>query len=90
VLSSADKTDGNSASSVPSDGVVCCDCQWTEDLQRQGIPAVCLPCGHLNVMRTKPGEEKIVDLVRQNLPRWDQTKVATEKPSILGTSPTRP
>jgi hypothetical protein len=84
-----DNGDGDNAA-APSDGVVCCDCQWCEDLQRQGIPAVALACGHLTVMRTKPGEEKILELVRQKQPRWDQTKVNAEKSSILGTAKSAP
>jgi hypothetical protein len=92
VVPSAEKSgdDAEGDSTVPGDGVVCCDCQWTDDLQRQGIAAVCLPCGHLNVMRTKPGEEKIAELVRQKQPRWEQTKVNAEKPTILGTVKPRP
>lgn len=91
-VSTADKTADDRAAgaqTVPGDGVVCCDCQWTEDLQAQGIPAVVLACGHITVMRTKLGEEKIAELVRQKQPRWDQSKIAAEKAAILGTAKPR-
>jgi pimeloyl-ACP methyl ester carboxylesterase len=67
----------------PGDGVVCCDSQWSEDLRCQGIPAVLLHCMHSGVVRSRIGEEKIAELIREKQPRWDSEKVAAEKPKIL-------
>jgi pimeloyl-ACP methyl ester carboxylesterase len=78
------QSDSDESKDSAGDGVVSCASQWSEDLQRQNIPAVCLPCWHLSVMRCRPGEEKIAELVREKQPRWTPDKVAAEKVTILG------
>jgi hypothetical protein len=64
---------------VVTDGVVLCSCQWTEDLQRQGIPAVALAKNHHNAIASQPGADLIAKLVREKQPRWDAAKVAAER-----------
>lgn len=73
---------GNGAG--PGDGVVSCRCQWTEDLQKQGIPADLLGLTHFRAMRSAEGAAKIAELIRDKQPRWDALKVNLAKPKILG------
>jgi pimeloyl-ACP methyl ester carboxylesterase len=75
-------TDQSSAPS-PGDGVVAVDSQWSEDLQRQGIPALLLPMGHNSVLRTEAGIEKVAALVRDKQLRWTPEQVAEKKLVIL-------
>jgi triacylglycerol esterase/lipase EstA (alpha/beta hydrolase family) len=70
-------------SGMGTDGVVQCRCQWTEDLQRQGIPAVALHKNHHNAIASQAGADIIARLVRDDQPRWDAAKVAAEKKKIL-------
>jgi hypothetical protein len=75
-------------SSIGTDGVVSCRCQWTEDLQRQGIPAVALRKDHHNAIASQAGAETIARLVRERQSRWDSAQVAAEKRRSCG-KPTR-
>jgi pimeloyl-ACP methyl ester carboxylesterase len=85
-----DKKDGKNDDSTdtvpPGDGVVAVDSQWSDDLRRQGIPAVLLPMGHNSVLRTASGIEKVAELVREKQPRWTAEKVAEQKRMILSPS----
>lgn len=67
-----------------TDGIVSCRSQWTEDLQRQGIPAFLLPGGHRDAVATPKGVELLTRLVRDPLPRWDQDKVAAFRRGLIG------
>jgi pimeloyl-ACP methyl ester carboxylesterase len=69
---------------LPNDGVVSCACQWPEDLQEQGIPAVPLTTAHFAAMRGKAGAEKIAELIRQRQPRWAEERVAAARKRLLG------
>ncbi|MCS6850800.1 MAG: hypothetical protein NZ700_06485 [Gemmataceae bacterium] len=66
------------------DGVVHCRSQWTEDLQRQGIPAVALSVSHFMAMRSTQGAALLAALVRDKQPRWDADKVAAVRRELLG------
>ncbi len=68
----------------PGDGLVAAACQWTPDLQEQGIPAVPLTAGHSSVLHTREGAETIARLVRQRIGRWDEATVAAARARILG------
>jgi pimeloyl-ACP methyl ester carboxylesterase len=68
-----------------TDLMVLCACQWTPDLQQQGIPAVALHKDHHNAIASQAGADLIARLVREKQPRWDPAKVAAEKKNILGT-----
>lgn len=57
------------------DGIVSLPCQWTEDLQRQGIPVALLRSGHLKAIRKDDGAHLVAELVREKQPRWDATQV---------------
>jgi triacylglycerol esterase/lipase EstA (alpha/beta hydrolase family) len=67
-----------------TDLMVLCSCQWTEDLQQQGIPAVALYKNHHNAIASQAGADLIAGLVREKQPRWDSARVAAEKKTILG------
>jgi pimeloyl-ACP methyl ester carboxylesterase len=58
-----------------SDGLVPCHCQWTEDLQKQGIPAVVVNSGHREVVRNAKGAQVLSDVIRKDQRRWDSDQV---------------
>ncbi len=66
--------------------MVSCRSQWSEELQRQGVPAIPLATTHFLVMRTREGAEKIAELVRDRQVRWDAAKVSAAKQKILGST----
>lgn len=66
------------------DGVVRRDCQWTEDLIRQGVPAYTLGTTHPQAMRTARSIALIVDLVRYPAPRWTREQAERARKEILG------
>jgi pimeloyl-ACP methyl ester carboxylesterase len=66
------------------DGVVSCRSQWTEDLQKQGVPAFLLRGGHRDGVATTPGVELLTKLATEPLPRWDADKVAAFRKGLLG------
>jgi pimeloyl-ACP methyl ester carboxylesterase len=65
------------------DGVVSCPCQWTADLQRQGIPAVALPVAHYEAMRTLRGAEGLAEVVRRDQFRWCPDRVREARVEVL-------
>ena len=66
------------------DGIVSSECQWTPDLQLQGIPAVVLSVNHVRAMRSQAAINKIAELVREKQPRLSPEEVATTRKTILG------
>jgi hypothetical protein len=74
------KGDGKS----DGDGVVSCVCQWSADLQQQGIPAVALPVGHREIVRDEKTAEALATLVRGNHTRWTMEQTAEARRVILG------
>jgi pimeloyl-ACP methyl ester carboxylesterase len=66
------------------DGLVSKHSQWTDELQRQGVPAVAVSDTHWHVLHGKKGVELIAELVRDPQPRWDPARVATARREILG------
>jgi pimeloyl-ACP methyl ester carboxylesterase len=66
------------------DGVVGAACQWTEDLQQQGVPAYAALTTHWQTVRSRAGVDLIAELVRSPLPRWDPVRVACARRTILG------
>jgi pimeloyl-ACP methyl ester carboxylesterase len=67
-----------------SDGVVPCACQWTADLQKQGIPAVCVVGGHREVVREAKLVETLAGLIREKQDRWDARRVEEAKKQFFG------
>lgn len=72
----------------PGDGFVLTSCQWTEDLQEQGIPVALVDCTHFLAMRGTDGIHKVVELVRTDQVRWDTTKVSDQKKKLFEAKPT--
>lgn len=72
------------ASGRYGDGMVACRSQWPRDLQNQGIPAVRLATTHLTVLRAPKTVEKIVEMLREDHPRWSAAKVQALRKSIVG------
>jgi pimeloyl-ACP methyl ester carboxylesterase len=66
------------------DGIVPCKCQWTDDLQDQGIPAVKLSVTHREAVRSPKEARTLADLVRHDQPRWPANRVRTARKEILG------
>jgi hypothetical protein len=66
------------------DGIVSAVCQWTPELQEQGVPAVALSAGHSGVVHGQPGIGVIARLVREHVLRWDAATVGAARPRILG------
>jgi pimeloyl-ACP methyl ester carboxylesterase len=75
---------------VVGDGVVSCRCQWPDDLQKQGIPAVPLDALHFQALRSRAGADKVAELIRGKQPRWDAATVAAEKKKLLPEVESRP
>lgn len=66
------------------DGLVATRSQWTEELQRQGVPAVAAGVTHWTVLHGKKGVELIASLVREPQPRWDAARVAAFRRHLFG------
>jgi pimeloyl-ACP methyl ester carboxylesterase len=56
--------------------------QWPRDLQDQGIPAVALHTNHFAIMHSKTQAQKIAEIVREDMPRWNESQVASMKKSL--------
>lgn len=69
---------------VIGDGLVTTHSQWTDELQRQGVPAVEVGATHWHILRGKKGVEMVATLVREAQPRWDAAKVAAARRRIFG------
>jgi hypothetical protein len=66
------------------DGLVLSKCQWTPELQRQGVPYFPVDTTHWQVPRIRAGAEVIGRLVREPLPHWDNRQVADGRKKLLG------
>jgi pimeloyl-ACP methyl ester carboxylesterase len=75
---------GQGVGNVGGDGVVSCRCQWTADLQKQGIPAVALTVGHREAVRSLKSAHVLAELVRKEQPRWRPERVQKARKEILG------
>jgi hypothetical protein len=75
---------GQGIGNVGGDGVVSCRCQWSLDLQKQGIPAVGMPVGHREAVRSAKSARVLAELVRKEQPRWRPERVQKARKDILG------
>jgi pimeloyl-ACP methyl ester carboxylesterase len=66
------------------DGIVSRASQWSEDLQKQGIPAYLLRSAHWESVKTVRAAELIGRLVREAQPRWKEEEVAEARKKLLG------
>src|SRR5262245_53581175 len=69
---------------VNGDGIVATRCQWPDDLQRQGVPAVPLRAVHPLAMHTPAMAQTVAELVRTEQPRWDPARVAVMRRQLWG------
>jgi Alpha/beta hydrolase family len=69
------------------DGLVRYDCQWTRELQQQGVPAVLLHTPHVTAMHSKSMAQRLADLVREPQPRWTTAQVEAARAKIIGKEP---
>lgn len=67
-----------------SDGVVTCVSQWTADLQKQGIPAVCVVSSHAQMVADQKVAETVAELLRGKQERWPAERVDKAKKEIFG------
>ncbi len=67
-----------------TDGVVPCVCQWTADLQKQGIPVVGIMGSHREAVRDAKTAETLAELIRANQPRWPPERIEKAKRELLG------
>jgi len=67
-----------------TDGVVPCASQWTADLHKQGIPAVCVVGGHRDVLRDAKLAVTVAELVNGNHERWPAERIEKVKKEISG------
>jgi len=65
------------------DGLVSCQSQWPEDLQRQGIPVIRLQTTHLAIMHSKKTALVLAEQIVRDHPRWGEVQVETMRESIL-------
>ena len=70
-----------------TDGVVPCRCQWTDDLQKQGIPAFALPGGHREIVRDAKSAEALARLLREPFPRWPAQRIDQAKAELFPAPP---
>lgn len=69
------------------DGIVLTTCQWSADLQDQGIPVCTIDITHFLAMRGPDGVKKVAELVRTDQPRWDAERVAEMKKKLFDKVP---
>jgi pimeloyl-ACP methyl ester carboxylesterase len=69
---------------VLGDGLVRCDCQWTRELQQQGVPAVVAFTQHAGAMMSPVLANRIAELARDPQPRWDAFQVETVRRKLFG------
>jgi hypothetical protein len=66
-----------------TDGVVPCQSQWTADLQKQGIPAVAMICGHRDAVRDSKMAKSLAGVICEPHPRWTAERVEIAKKEIF-------
>lgn len=65
------------------DGAVSSRFSWSDDLQKQGIPAVKIGAGHGAAMRSTKCCDMLSELVRLPQSRWGRDEVNLARPTIL-------
>jgi len=67
-----------------SDGIVTCASQWSPDLQKQGVPAICIKGTHAEMMRDAKIAAKLADIIREKHERWPIERVEKAKKEVFG------
>lgn len=65
------------------DGLVKDSCQWTENLQKQGIPAYKVDVTHWRAMRSRTSIDLIAEHVLKDHPRWKPLEVEKAVERVL-------
>jgi pimeloyl-ACP methyl ester carboxylesterase len=60
---------------LSGDWIVPAASQWPPELRRQGIPAVVVPLGHFELVRSAHGARVVSELAREKLTRWTPAEV---------------
>jgi pimeloyl-ACP methyl ester carboxylesterase len=68
------------------DTVVNLRSQWSDDLQRQGVPAVVAACNHFEAMTCEVCTKEVAALVSGRVVRWDEEKTAQARRVLFGES----
>jgi pimeloyl-ACP methyl ester carboxylesterase len=68
---------------VNGDGLVLTRCQWTEDLQQQGVPVYPVFTTHWQVVRVRHAAELLADLVHDPQPRWSARLVGLVRQQLF-------
>ncbi len=77
VIARGDATSG-------TDGVVPCVSQWTDDLRKQGIPAVAVTADHRSVVRDAKIVETLSGIIHADQPRWSTERIEQARKEIFG------
>jgi pimeloyl-ACP methyl ester carboxylesterase len=67
-----------------TDGLVPCRSQWTADLQKQGVPAVCVTIDHHQIVRDGKAATTLADVICSPQPRWSSDRVERARKEIFG------
>lgn len=67
-----------------TDGVVTCASQWPTDLQKQGVPAICVVSSHTKMVSETAVVETVAELLRGKQERWPAERVDKARKEILG------
>ena len=73
-------------SGFSGDSVVSASSQWPEELQAQGIPAVVVPAGHKEAVRSETAVSVITQLARRPILRWRPEQVQQVRQQLFGGS----
>ena len=69
---------------IDADGLVPTRSQWTDDLQKCGVPIVCSPAHHFVVMQYAPAIKSITELAREKLVRWSPEETERARKVLFG------
>ena len=72
---------------VETDGLVYIRSQWTDDLQRCGVPAAFAPVSHFDAMLNPISIKTICDLAREKLTRWSPDEAEKARKVLFGDVP---
>ncbi len=72
------------------DGLVTCRCQWSADLQAQGIPALTLPLAHASALRSDANARLLCAALEREHRRWTGAEVEAARGPITAGQPYPP
>jgi pimeloyl-ACP methyl ester carboxylesterase len=78
---------GRIGGTADSDGIVRCASQWSSDLQKQGIPVVCISGSHAEMMRDARIAVTFANLLCEKHQRWPVERIEKTKKEVFGNRP---